>query len=265
LTLFYICLAIGVASTASNTLSSEREQDTWISLLATPLTAAEIVRGKLLGALWSMRWVGAVWLLFALSGLLVGAIHPIGFAAGAALTVIYVAFAAALGTAYSLRARSSSRALTATIGTLLVLNGLYLLACIPFQGSPDSSFLFAGVTPAWEASSWMTYEEFRNLMIGNYSRAAKDEGGAFVAGFVSAVMYGLGAAALIAITISRFDAVIDRPGTSEATPSSEKPSTENPEGLFAVAGVEKASAGVEAAEEEPSVSLGAGEDEEPAR
>ena len=90
---------------ASNSFSSEREEDTWISLIASPLTAVELIRGKIVGAFWAMQWVLGLWLVVAFLGLLVGSLHPFGFVAGLAFLVVYLNFIAALGTWFSLPAR----------------------------------------------------------------------------------------------------------------------------------------------------------------
>ena len=78
----------------------------------TPLTTPlEIIRGTMVGAFWSARWVGLVWSLLALTGLILGAIHPAGFVAVVVFNAVEVWFACAVGTVFSLRSRSSARAL----------------------------------------------------------------------------------------------------------------------------------------------------------
>ena len=57
----------------------ERTRETWDSLIATPLTARDILASNMLAALWRMRMILAT--LFALwtIGLATGAIHPAGY------------------------------------------------------------------------------------------------------------------------------------------------------------------------------------------
>ncbi len=131
-TVLYAVLYFGVASAAAGGVSREREEDTWTSLIATPLDGAEILRAKMVGAVWGMRWLAGVLLGLWLVGLAAGSIHPLAFVAVAIETAVFVGFATALGTYISLRARSSARALTATVGVLIILNGAYLMCCIPF-------------------------------------------------------------------------------------------------------------------------------------
>ena len=49
--LLYVLGILGVAGSAAASITSEHEEDTWVSLTATDLTGREIVFAKLLGAL----------------------------------------------------------------------------------------------------------------------------------------------------------------------------------------------------------------------
>jgi len=111
---------LAVASTAAVSLTSEREQDTWISLATTLLTPGEIVRGKQFGAIWSARRIGLALLLLWSVGIVLGAIHPLGVLA--AIWVIGLAwwFIAAIGVFISSRAKNSTRALMVTFITLFI-------------------------------------------------------------------------------------------------------------------------------------------------
>lgn len=59
------------AAWASNTIATERERETWVMLISTPLEAREILFGKLAGSLYAARLtllpVGFVWLLAAVA------------------------------------------------------------------------------------------------------------------------------------------------------------------------------------------------------
>jgi ABC-2 family transporter protein len=111
---------LAVASTAAVSLTSEREQDTWISLATTLLTPGEIVRGKHFGAVWSARRIGLALLLLWSVGIVLGAIHPLGVLA--AIWVVGLAwwFIAAIGVFISARAKNSTRALTMTFITVFI-------------------------------------------------------------------------------------------------------------------------------------------------
>ena len=70
-----------VAGVAAGSVTLERARDTWDSLIATPLDGRDILRAKMLGTIWKVRY-GAL-LLFVLwsIGLLAGSVHPVGFGA----------------------------------------------------------------------------------------------------------------------------------------------------------------------------------------
>ena len=109
--------AIGLRAAVS--ISSERERGTWDSLLLSPLEAREIVRGKLYGSLFALRWLilaAFVWWALAAG---CGAIE-IRTAVTWALSVLFLgAFLAAVGVRTSLACPTATRAMSITIGVWL--------------------------------------------------------------------------------------------------------------------------------------------------
>src|SRR5262249_47493406 len=71
-------LALCAAGTAAEVLGRERSKETWYSLLATPLSAREILRGTILSAVWRLRGLIAIPCVLWTVGLLCGAVHPLG-------------------------------------------------------------------------------------------------------------------------------------------------------------------------------------------
>ncbi|HEY2156400.1 MAG TPA: ABC transporter permease subunit, partial [Isosphaeraceae bacterium] len=138
---------VGLAGTTAAGIPSEREDDTWISLLATPLNGAEILRGKALGALRRWRVPGLAALFLWTFGLFAGAIHPLGYALTLALFATYTMFALALGSFLSLHVRSTTRAIVATMGVLFVINGGHLLCLFPVPGRIDDVWRLAPLMP----------------------------------------------------------------------------------------------------------------------
>ena len=99
-----------VAGVAAVTVTLERARDTWDSLIATPLDGREILRAKMIGAVWKVR-AGAFLLLVLWSiGLLAGSVHPVGFGAAVVLLGVSMWFMAALGTFASLVSRDTAQA-----------------------------------------------------------------------------------------------------------------------------------------------------------
>jgi ABC-type transport system involved in multi-copper enzyme maturation permease subunit len=207
--LIYVGWALGLASASSTSVVQEREADTWTSLITAPLSGLEIVRAKMIGAFWGMRWIGLILLGPWLTGLAAGAVHPLGFVAVVIETAVFLWFIAALGTCISVRAKSSARAMTATMAILFVLNGGYTMCCIPFQ--PNSPFVAAGVTPFLVTVSLFTYEEFRQLLSAQYLGSGWHHGEIFATCFAGVSAYAAAAFALTILTINQFDEWIGRP------------------------------------------------------
>ena len=109
--------AIGLRAAVS--ISSERERGTWDALLTSPLDGAEIVRGKLWGSLYAIRWLTlaafVAWTLTAATGAapLSG---PVTWGIG---VLVSGAFIAAVGVRTSLASPTATRAMSLTIGIWL--------------------------------------------------------------------------------------------------------------------------------------------------
>lgn len=114
------CLAMLLATArAAGSVTAEREQDTWITLIGTPLEPREIVRAKLGAALYSLRYW---YFLIALTWVLCIAIRP-GFAwVVPPLIVVHAVMlcaAATLGLVCSLLSKTSLRSMGAAMGLLV--------------------------------------------------------------------------------------------------------------------------------------------------
>ncbi|MHC5539391.1 ABC transporter permease subunit [Singulisphaera rosea] len=213
-TCLYVFWMLAVASASSTSLTSEREEDTWISLVSTPLSGLEIIRGKMFGAFWSTRWVALF--LFPLWGLgmATGAVHPVGIVLVAFETVVFLWFVTALGTYLSLRAKTSARAMITTLAILIFINGVYLMCFIPAQ--MDSSVTAFGVTPMIEALSlvsgndlWKTLDE---IIHGSSVSGSRDRQGEMVLTCALGTwIYTCSAILLTWIIVIKFDAKIGRP------------------------------------------------------
>ncbi len=120
--LIYLVGILNLSGAAAASITSEHEDDTWVSLTATDLTGREIVLSKLLGSLWRARRLAAVIGLLVLAGSVVGSLHPLSLAAMPVALVVYGWFAAALGIWISIQLRSTWRAQFLTISLLLLVN-----------------------------------------------------------------------------------------------------------------------------------------------
>jgi ABC-type transport system involved in multi-copper enzyme maturation permease subunit len=216
----FVLWSLGVASSAASGMTSEREEDTWISLVSTPLSGREILRAKLIGPVWALRHLA--YLMFGLwgIGLAVNAVHPAGVLACLVELAVFTWFLTALGTAFSSRSRNSTRSLALTMVTLIFLNGAYLFCCIPLQ--PNTSAILAGSTPVIFAMSLLSQENIHDL-------SGRHEGELAVACVLGVLFYAAGASSLTGWIFQTFDAAVDRPDRfRELTPSEQRARREGP-------------------------------------
>ncbi len=198
--ILYVLWFFGVASTSAGVITSEREDDTWLSLTATTLEADEILRAKMLGPVWGLRGVvyllGLLWAL----GLAVGSISMPGVLLCAFEFAVFTWFLVALGTTFSLHSKTTTRSLAATMGILIFLNGGYLF-CLASLG-PGGRWMSAGVTPALFGGSLMGYDEL--------AQAGHDDD-SIVAVLLGLTFYTISAAALTLHARKAFDDRAGRP------------------------------------------------------
>lgn len=131
-------LVLLMGSRAASLISQERERDTWLSLLTSDLSAKDILRAKTVGNFYAHRWMLLGLTLIPLSGVIL--MPTMVFSALGVLGVALLCgwAATAIGLAYSLRLSTSTKALTATVFTLLGIGLFYTFLIGGF-------FAFAGV------------------------------------------------------------------------------------------------------------------------
>jgi ABC-type transport system involved in multi-copper enzyme maturation permease subunit len=129
-----------VASRAATSITSEREKDTWITLLSTPVSTFDIVLGKAIGSLYAGRLILAIIVGLVVMQMLRAPQVLISAPFLLATITILGSFASALGLIYSLRATNSTRALGWTLATALFVGGGYLFCCMPLaiSGNGDA-------------------------------------------------------------------------------------------------------------------------------
>jgi ABC-type transport system involved in multi-copper enzyme maturation permease subunit len=202
-----------VAARAAGSITSERERDCWMSLLGTPLEPSEIVWAKIIGSAWSIRGVaGLLALIWGLAVLISpGFVIVIPFLV---VTFLLLAFyAAALGVNYSLRCRSSLRAMGATLATGLFVGGVYLFCCMPVMVAvtprgPEAGifFMFSPCVPyllGFPVALYMAGEEF--------FRSSRGEGPVMLLAYLfGTIGYALAGILLTGSSIGSFDRLAGR-------------------------------------------------------
>jgi ABC-type transport system involved in multi-copper enzyme maturation permease subunit len=144
-------LLMGAARSAS-LITVEKERDTWVSLLSTPLSGAEIIGGKLLGNLYSLRYGIALLLVSWLLGCVLDVRYVFVTAVMLATLLLLLAFITAVGLAFSAKSSTSLRAMGLTLMVTLTLGGMYMMCCCPIAiaggHGPNADKLFeVGLAP----------------------------------------------------------------------------------------------------------------------
>ena len=126
-----LLIPLSVGLKAAVTISSERERETWDALLTSPLTGREILRGKLVGSLFSLRWLILAALLSWGLTLAVGAMSPSDFISLVGMTAVVSMFLAAVGVRTSLSLATPTKAMSLTVGIgIAAFLGIGLLASL---------------------------------------------------------------------------------------------------------------------------------------
>jgi len=118
-----------LATRAAGLITQEKERETWLALLATPLTAHEIILGKLAGNLYSIRWVVTI-LLFAWAlALILSAEYLLPAMLFFLVFAVLATYSSLLGLLFSLQSPTSLRAIGSTLAVLILFGGGYLFLC----------------------------------------------------------------------------------------------------------------------------------------
>jgi hypothetical protein len=156
----YLVTMIAAGSAAAG-IVGERARATWDSLIATPLSAREILRSELLAGLWRMRSIVATLLVLWTLGLCAGAVHPLGYLASVLVLAAWTWFMLALGLSIAIKAKDAGATTSSSLGLLFLMTGVGVL---PFLLPPRSSsvLLGAGSPPFVAWLSLVSYRDVRN-------------------------------------------------------------------------------------------------------
>ena len=121
-------LLLATAVRAAGVVSGERDRDTWISLMSTPLGAWEMLRGKWLGCVLGVRRGVALLVLVWAMSLACRAVEPVMVAAALVALAVYVGAFAWVGIFCSLTARTTLIATVRAVAAGVFLVGGYWIA-----------------------------------------------------------------------------------------------------------------------------------------
>ncbi len=210
----FVSIALLLLSALSATsICREREEDTWISLVSTPLNGWEILRAKLIGSIWGIRaliiGVAAVWLF----GMLIGSFHPLGVLVSALQLAIFIAFTLAAGMLISLRVKTTMRAMTVilglqfalALGSPILLSSMYRFTSRNLPGITCIPYLFAcGMFTPAEFRFMLTGESHGGVYLGD----GRDAVAIIIFGTLTFLIVGT---TFVAMLDKGFDKLLDRP------------------------------------------------------
>lgn len=218
---FSACFAIfygwAMFAGALGSMWAEWERDTWLGLIATPLSGWEIIRAKMLGAFIRTRPTLYLLIGFWTVGIMAGAVHPLGFIAALVGMVVIGGFSAAIGVYACLMAdgRRNGLSISAVVPNLFCLCGLAII--LPGRWS----VLVAAASPSFLAfSSLFSYEDVHTMIHGSvlptYAGSSRYKPGlearwVLALWLIGTLAQAVGALALMRAMSRGFDATVGRP------------------------------------------------------
>jgi ABC-type transport system involved in multi-copper enzyme maturation permease subunit len=174
----FVCMLV-ITGAAGESVAAERARDTWSSLIATPLSGREILRGKQWGAIWRCRAGFVILLVVWLTGIVAGAVHPLGAMLAAVVLAAWVWYLAIIGTFMSVLAKDAKQAsgVTALLVMIPILSPLVLIMPLPVR----SVLMTSLSAPVVECFALMPYDEL-NLLWSDPWHSPNAAGGFLVAG-----------------------------------------------------------------------------------
>ena len=203
------CGLLLLTARAASSISSEKERDTWDSLIGTPLEAGQIVKAKILGSLWSLRGLAPFLAVVWLPALTLRPTFVIGIAFSLLDLLILAAFSATLGVYCSLRSKTSLRAMAAALGIALVVGGGYMLCCCPMMalgshGGGDEGIML-GFAPCMPFL--LCFPEVASMILEPAYRGGPERefGFAMAAYLIGTIGYAVAASMIAAAAVDQFD------------------------------------------------------------
>ncbi len=223
--LLYLVGIVTVAGAAAASITSEHEEDTWVSLTTTDLTGREIVLAKLLGSLRRARRLWAVLGLLIIAGVGANSLHWLTIPVLALALAVYGWFAAALGIWISIQLRSTWRAQFLTIAALLLVNvsGQGIINMLSIRGFAPQ--LWPGFTPYEVGKLVMSTDILQRLSQASWPHLwrfwALDDGLGWLTIFsvISLMAFAVLAAFLTWDALRRFEIVAGRARRAKLSPS----------------------------------------------
>jgi len=145
-------MLLAVVVRAAGSVRSERERGTFDELLTTRLTNSEILFGKWLGAVlsvrWAWAWLGMIWIACAATGGVLPFVLPLILMSW----LTYAVVGAGVGLWFSIGSKTSLRAIVASLATMIFLCGGHWLLMGLFCYAPLGVLGIRGEMVEWMAN-----------------------------------------------------------------------------------------------------------------
>jgi ABC-type Na+ efflux pump permease subunit len=159
-TLLFLISLVASGVTAEPVVN-ERTRHTWDSLIATPLSARDILRSNMLAALWRLRLLLGTLLALWTIGLAVGSVHPAGYVVSLLLAASWTWLMLVCGTRTSIVAKDRAE-MSAHFMILFFITSSALFVPYLLPASMNSVVFAAGSPPFVAWLSLVSYRDIRN-------------------------------------------------------------------------------------------------------
>jgi ABC-type Na+ efflux pump permease subunit len=158
---FVFFITLVAAGMAADGIVRERTRETWDSLIATPLSARDILRSEMLAALWRLRGPMATLLGLWTIGLVLGAVHPAAYLVSLLVAAAWTWMMLVFGISSSIWAKDMAATTGKTMALVFGTTGTMIL---PFLLPPrfNSVLLGCGSPPFLAWLSLASYRDLRN-------------------------------------------------------------------------------------------------------
>jgi ABC-type Na+ efflux pump permease subunit len=156
-----LLITLFAGAVAAEGIVRERTRETWDSLIATPMSARDILRSNMLAALWRMRMILATLLALWTVGLAAGAVHPAGYIVSLLVVAAWTWLMLVCGISTSIAAKDNAAANNRFMGLFFLSSST---CALPFllPRMVNSVFLGAGSPPVVAWLSLVSYRDVRN-------------------------------------------------------------------------------------------------------
>jgi ABC-type transport system involved in multi-copper enzyme maturation permease subunit len=225
-----LLITLVASGMAAEGMIRERTRETWDSLVATPLTARDILRSNMLATVWRMRVILATLLVLWTIGLITGSLHPAGYLCSLLVVAAWTWLMLVYGTSTSIVTKDKAEPNLRFMGLFFLTSGTLALPYL-LPRMMGSVLLGVGSPPFIAWLSLVSYRDVRNAlhypvypalqwMHIDTGQSASSVIATCLIGIVIPTLYGL---YLWRAALANFDLLIGRPSKTRKVSSESWP------------------------------------------